>query len=332
MQGVFAIIGIRPETFFSIVLSLAIFASLLAVILPQMARNRLQGRMKSVALEREEVRARERARLGSERAQGKRGLRQTEERGFAARVVESLNLKKALVDDATTNQLRVAGFRSQRHLTLFLFARISLASLLFAAALAGIYGAGLLAEKPPLMRLIACLIFAYIGFVLPVVYLRNAAAKRQASIQSAWPDALDLLLICVEAGKSIEAAFRKVAEEIGVQSVPLAEEMMLTCAELSYLPDRRTAYENLIARTDLDGVRATMTALTQAERYGTPVGSALRTMAQENRDLRMNAAEKKAAALPPKLTVPMIVFFLPVLLVIILAPAALDIMDRMSGS
>ncbi|MER0238719.1 type II secretion system F family protein [Fulvimarina sp. MAC8] len=328
MQELFALFGIRPEVFFSIVLSCAVFVSVLAVVLPQLSRSRLQSRMKSVAIERDEMRARERAKLGREKG-GKQSLRQIEQKGVASKVVDSLNLRKALVDEATVAKLRVAGFRSQRNLTLFLFLRIVLALALLAFALLYIMGFGFLEGQPLMIRVVACLAVAYIGFVLPVMYIRNVATKRQASIQRAWPDALDLLLICVESGKSIEASFKKVAEEIGVQSVPLAEELVLTCAELSYLPERRAAYDNLMARTDLDGVRATMTALTQAERYGTPVGTALRTMAQENRDLRMNLAEKKAAALPPKLTVPMIVFFLPVLLAVILAPAAISIMDQM---
>jgi tight adherence protein C len=125
---------------------------------------------------------------------------------------------------------------------------------------------------------------------------------------------------------SIEAAFKRVSQEIGSQSIPLAEELTLTTAELSYLQDRRTAYDNLAARTDLDGVKAVCLALSQSERYGTPLGQTLRVMAQENRDMRMSEAEKKAAALPPKLTVPMILFFLPVLFVVILGPAAIRVM------
>ncbi|MGB8757465.1 MAG: type II secretion system F family protein, partial [Pseudolabrys sp.] len=140
------------------------------------------------------------------------------------------------------------------------------------------------------------------------------------------PDTLDLLLICVESGMSIEAAFRKVSNEVGTQSVPLAEELMLTTAELSYLPDRRQAYENLAKRTNLDGIKSVCMALQQAERYGTPLATMLRVMAQENRDMRMAEAEKKAAGLPPKLTVPMILFFLPVLFVVILGPAVLKVM------
>jgi tight adherence protein C len=163
------------------------------------------------------------------------------------------------------------------------------------------------------------------GLQLPMLLLKNQIQRRQLSISRAFPEALDLLLICVESGMSIEAAFRKVSEEIGSQSVPLAEELMLTTAELSYLPNRRQAYDNLVKRTDLLGVRSVCMALQQAERYGTPLGTMLRTMAQENRDMRMAEAEKKAAGLPPKLTVPMIVFFLPVLFVVILGPAIIQI-------
>ncbi len=125
---------------------------------------------------------------------------------------------------------------------------------------------------------------------------------------------------------SIEAAFRKVSDEIGSQSVALAEELTLTTAELSYLQDRRQAYDNLTRRAGLEGVKAVCLALQQAERYGTPLGTAMRVIAQENRDMRMAEAEKKAAALPPKLTVPMILFFLPVLFVVILGPAAIRVM------
>src|SRR5205823_3752562 len=137
-----------------------------------------------------------------------------------------------------------------------------------------------------------------------------------------------LLLICVESGMSIEAGFKKVAIEIGTQSVPLAEEFTLTTAELSFLQERRQAYENLAKRTNLEGVKAVCLALRQAERYGTPLGRTLRVMAQENRDMRMAEAEKKAAALPPKLTVPMILFFLPVLFIVILGPAAIKLIQQ----
>ena len=144
-------------------------------------------------------------------------------------------------------------------------------------------------------------------------------------MRRAFPDALDLMLICVESGMSIEQAFRRVSQEIGSQSVPMAEELSLTTAELSFLQDRRLAFENLATRTGLPGVKSVCQALVQAERYGTPLGQALRVLSQESREERMLAAEKKAASLPPKLTVPMILFFLPVLLIVILVPAAIQV-------
>jgi tight adherence protein C len=188
-----------------------------------------------------------------------------------------------------------------------------------------IYAFGIM-EDTFTMKVLVSVTAIYAGIKLPELFIGNQISKRQASIRRAFPDALDLTLICVESGMSTEAAFRKVAIEIGVQSIPLAEELTLATAELSYLSDRRQAYENLGARTGLDGVKSVAMALIQAERYGTPIASAIRVLAQEFRDQRMNEAEKKAAALPPKLTVPMIVFFLPVLFVVILGPAVIDVM------
>ena len=167
------------------------------------------------------------------------------------------------------------------------------------------------------------------GYYAPNIYLTNIATKRRENIMKAFPDALDMLLICVEAGMSIEMSLQRVGGEIATASVELAEELQLTCAELSYLPDRRMAYENLARRTDHPGVKSVAMALTQAEKYGTPVGNALRVMAKENRELRLSAAEKKAAALPPKLTVPMIVFFLPVLFAVIIGPAVIQVSQMM---
>ena len=182
-------------------------------------------------------------------------------------------------------------------------------------------------DQPTAVKIGICLAATYLGIKLPALFIKNKIAKRQLSIKRAFPDALDLLLICVESGMSIEAGFRKVSAEIGSQSVPLAEELTLTTAELSYLQERRQAYENLAKRTNIDGVKSVCMALQQAERYGTPLGQTLRVMAQENRDMRMAEAEKKAAGLPPKLTVPMILFFLPVLFVVILGPAAIRVMQ-----
>jgi tight adherence protein C len=188
------------------------------------------------------------------------------------------------------------------------------------------YAFVVIGDQYSIMTRVGGIVFAlYLGIKLPEIFLKNQTSKRQQSMRRALPDAMDLLLICVESGVSIEHAFRKVAAEIGSQSVPLAEELTLTTAELSYLQERRQAYENLANRTGVEAVKSITTALVQAERYGTPVGLALRVLAQESRDHRMNEAEKKAAALPPKLTVPMILFFLPVLFAVILTPAMIQI-------
>ena len=327
MNAILATFGITGAMLASWIIAAAVFTTIVAVAMPMLAGNQLKSRMKAVATEREELRARERARLAADRDKAKSAsLRNTEQKGIAALVVERLNLRKALVDDKTVAKLRVAGLRGQRPLTLFLFARVALPLVLLIVAVFYIYGLGIMSEKPMMVRVAICIGAAYLGFYLPILYINNVAGKRRLSVTRAWPDALDLMLICVESGNSIEAAFRRVADEIGIQSIPLAEELTLVCAELSYLPDRKVAYDNLASRTGLDGVRAVCTALTQAERYGTPLGTALRTLSQENRDMRMNLAEKKAAALPPKLTVPMIVFFLPVLFAVIIGPAVLQVM------
>ncbi len=329
MDAIFSLLGLSSQATLGLLVAVAVFATLVSIALPVMQGREMKSRMRAVALERDEMRARERARMASERDPGRaKGLRKEEDRSFAARVVEKLDLRNALMDAQTLTKLRVAGLRSQRATTLFLFCRAVLPLVFGIVAAFYVFGLGLLASYSQPVRIFACILAAYGGFYAPNFYVSNRAQKRSLSITRAWPDALDLLLICVESGNSIEAAFRRVADEIGIQSLELAEELVLVCAELSYLPERRQAYENLYTRTGLDQVRTVATALMQAERYGTPLGVALRTMAQESRDVRMMAAEKKAAALPPKLTVPMILFFLPVLFAVIIGPAVIQIMQH----
>ncbi|MGZ5262028.1 MAG: type II secretion system F family protein [Burkholderiales bacterium] len=240
-------------------------------------------------------------------------------------IVEQFNLTKWVGQEEARAKLMQAGYRGQAPYVAFLFFRmvIPIALLLVTAFYVFVV---LKLDKPFFMKFGFCLVAAYVGMQLPNIFLKNKIQKRNQSINRGFPDALDLLLICVESGMSAETAFRKVSEEIGSQSIALAEELMLLTAELSYLPDRRQAYENLSKRVELDSVRSVCMALQQSERYGTPMAQTLRVLAQENRDMRMSEAEKKAAGLPPKLTVPMIVFFLPVLFVVILGPAAIKIM------
>jgi tight adherence protein C len=313
-----------PTMLLAVLVAVAVFATFYSLAAPYLERGDLDKRMKAVSTEREELRARERARM----AEGSKGSLRTQNNRSARKIVERFNLREALVDQGTINRLRAAGLRSQNALNIFLTARFLLPFLFLMAATIWVFVLGNLASKPMGIRFIAVVGFAYLGFYAPNIYVSNKMKKRQASIKRAWPDALDLMLICVESGISIEAAMRRAAEEIGTQSAELAEELALTVAELSFLQDRRTALENLGTRTQLDIVRAVSQALIQADRYGTPVSSALRVLAQEGRDERMNEAEKKAAALPPKLTVPMILFFLPVLVAVILGPAGIQVADR----
>ncbi|MGO4834040.1 type II secretion system F family protein, partial [Rhizobiaceae sp. 2RAB30] len=315
-----------PSFLIALLVAIAVFATLLT-LLQTFGRDPLKSRMKAVAIEREELRARQRMRLAAEADRRRKGLREEHSIGMR-NVVERLDLRRALADEKTLNSLRVAGFRGQNPLTRFLFFRLVLPFVGLALALFYVFVLGALAERQLFIRLFVCILAAYAGFYLPVLYVSNRASKRKASIQRAWPDALDLTLICVESGMSVEAAFRRVAEEIGTQSVDLAEELILTNAELSFLPERKQAYENLALRTGLDTVKSVTQALVQAERYGTPVGQALRVLANESREMRLNAAEKKAAALPPKLTVPMILFFLPVLFAVILGPLGITISGK----
>jgi tight adherence protein C len=239
-------------------------------------------------------------------------------------VVEDFNLGKWLAQEAARDKLVMAGYRGQAPYITFLFARMVAPIVLFLATTLYIFVITH-SQWSLTMKFAVCIGAAYLGLQAPMLFLRNKIAKRQLSIKRAFPDALDLLLICIESGMSIEAAFRKVSNEIVGQSIALSEEFTLTTAELSYLQDRKVAYENLAKRTGLDGVKSVCMALQQSERYGTPLSQSLRVMAQENRDMRMNEAEKKAAALPPKLTVPMILFFLPVLFVVILGPTGIKI-------
>ena len=289
--------------------------------MPLLASDALGKRMKSVALEREQLRQRERERL----ARGEKVTLRRSPKQYMQSIVDQFNLNKWVGQETARTMLVQAGYRGQAPYITYLFFRMVMPVAMLVFSLVYVFII-LDLDQPPTVKVGICLAATYIGMHLPSLFLKNRIQNRQLSIKRAFPDALDLLLICVESGMSIEVGFRRVAAEVGTQSIPLAEEMTLATAELSYLQDRRQAYQNLANRTNLEGVKSVCMALQQAERYGTPMGQTLRVMAQENRDMRMTEAEKKAAGLPPKLTVPMILFFLPVLFIVILGPAAIKVM------
>lgn len=294
----------------------AVTAAALALLMPYLRRDTLALRLARVAAEAEALR------------RGTRG-EVRDLRGLAAlfdALSRRFDLLRRLPGSEAAAKLQMAGLRGPSALATYLglrfLAAIALGPLTFLYLRMVIK-----IDQPLAVVALMGLGGSLFGFLLPAILLQNRVIKRQQSIQRAWPNALDLLLICVESGMGIDQALRKVADEIGMDSVDLAEELTLTVSELSYLPDRRMAYENLAARTGLETVKSVIASLKQAERHGTSLGTSLRVLAQENRDLRLQAAEKKAASLPPKLTVPMILFFLPVLFAVIISPAIMQVME-----
>ena len=319
---------VDPRNLLTALIAVLTFATLFTLLGSMTGGAKLEGRMKAVADRKEELKRRSRQQIAQQAQQGS-ALRQTDA-GFKKRVVDRLNLAKMLEDPKVADSLAQAGYRGPRPITTFYFFRFTMPFVM--AIFVAIYLFFINDFGLPGMSRIAAVVGGFVlGFYLPNLYISNRAAKRRQSIVQAFPDALDLLLICVESGMSIEAAIQKVGAEIGGQSIDLAEEFTLLSAELSYLPERRMAYDGFAKRTNHPGVKSVATAMIQAEKYGTPLGQALRVMAKENRELRLSAAEKKAAALPAKLTVPMIVFFLPVLFVVILGPAIIKIQDMNAG-
>ncbi len=307
---------LQIETLITLLVALAAFGTVVTVAAPFFDGDKLKVRMKSVTEERERLKAQQRVHL----AGGDSKLRDKPKSNSFAQIIDILNLRKVFEAESSRIMLRQAGFRAEKHLMTFLVLRVAVP--LVVAIVAFVYSSTVFADKvSPPMRIAVAMIGLVFGYYLPQIGLKNMINRRQVSIKRAWSDALDLLLICVESGMALEPSMSRVAREIGKQSVPLAEELTLTVAELSYLQDRRKALDNLGKRVNLETVRAVVTSLIQSEKYGTPIGTALRVLAQENRDNRMSEAEKKAAALPPKLTVPMILFFLPVIFVVILGPS-----------
>lgn len=307
----------------SLLVSLAAVGTVFTVVEPFLVQDKLKARMKTVNDYRDRLRQQQRDSFAKRTS---KSLRANTAQGALKQLVENLKLLEIFDAEDARKKLVMAGYRGPRPVFIFMAARIGMP---FVMALAvGIYVYVLGAVELDSLGKLLAVVFGFLsGFYIPTLYVSNAASKRRQKIQLAWPDSLDLLLICVKSGMSIEAALMKVSEEVGASCPELAEELGLTTAELSYLQERKQAYINLAERTGLDGVKGVTTALVQSEKYGTPLGQSLRVMAQENRDLRMQEAEKKAAALPPKLTVPMIGFFLPVLFAVIMGPAIMQVMN-----
>lgn len=305
------------------ILAMMVVGTFYTLLVPLLEGDKRKKRMKSVATARDQLKERRLQDLNrnqsSLRGNNKGGIKEFVEKFSLQRLLEASNLK---------DQMAQAGFRGQRPIYMFYFFRFA------SPILMGLIGVVMLIgldyfELNFSQNLLITMILIILGYYLPMLYVKNSASKRATKIAAVFPDALDLLLICVESGMSVELAFGRVSQEMAENSVELAEEFSLTTAELSYLQSRRQAFENLARRNDNSGIKSVSTALVQSERYGTPLGDTLRTLAGENRQMRVMAAEKKAAALPAKLTVPMILFFLPVLFIVILTPAAMRLGDAL---
>jgi tight adherence protein C len=250
--------------------------------------------------------------------------------GFMREAVTRLNLLRSRHAADARDMLVQAGIRSRDAMIGFLFARISLPFL---------FGLTLLADTkvfhllpiPPAFDFVPPMVGVLFGFYAPTIYLRNAAAKRAKQLQLSLPDGLDLMVICAEAGLSLDAALIRVSRELGNGSPELAEELAITAAELTFLPDRRMAFDNLNTRTNSEGIRAVVNTLQQTAKFGTPLAQSLRVLAAEMRTARMTRAEEKAARLPALLTVPMILFILPTLFIVLLGPAAIGIIDTFAN-
>jgi tight adherence protein C len=314
--------GFDVPTIIVCVVFVAAFASVLAVSSLFLQNDKFAARRRAVAERRDLLQVQQRENF----SQRKR-LQPGRSESWMRAVIVKLKLQDMLEAKELKRRLVQAGWRKNSAPVTFIFAR--LVTPIAVGCLAWFYTWRVFPDWTWQKIAIAALVAALVGYMLPTLMLSNAVGKRQKILTRAFPDALDLMTICVEAGMSIEAAFNKVSEEMAESAPLMAEEIGLTAAELAFLGDRRAAYENLADRTGLPTFKSMTVTLLQSEKYGTPIAQGLRVIAQENRDARLSAAEKKAAALPAQLTVPMIIFFLPVLFIVIAGPAGIQVSELM---
>lgn len=285
-----------------------------------LVRDPLGPRLKALKNRRDELRA--------DLAVPRRRLRRQRSLGYMRRVVERLNLLRSREARKASDRLLQAGYRSPDAVTVYFFLKLALPFAFGALALLSIYVLELL-QLSEEMSLLVCCATVVLGAYAPEIFLKNTITKRKEMLRKGLPDALDLLVICAEAGQSLDGALTRVSRELGRSFPDLAEEIGLCAIELGLLPERRQALENLNRRTDLPGIRAIVNTLLQTEKYGTPLAQSLRVLSAELRNERMMKAEAKAARLPATMTVPMIIFILPPLFVVLIGPAVLMVYDLM---
>lgn len=314
--------GLSVDDALVLLAAIAVFLIIWSVGSLFFERDRLAPRLKAIAERRAELK-------GQYTAAKRRRKNTTETMSVIRQVVQQLKLLQQHQTDQLQQKLTQAGFRSKDAIVVFAFAKLimPIAGLVIGALVSGIDWSNPFALTQGKGWLILLLI-AYFGARLPEILVANAKAKRYAAIRKALPDALDLMMICAEAGLSLAAALDRVARELARMSPELAEEFSLTSVELGFLPERAQALKNLGERCDIKEVRGFVNVIVQTEKYGTPVSQALRVLSKEYRTERMLRAEQKAARLPAMMTVPMIVFILPTLFIIVMAPAVIKVMDN----
>ena len=314
--------GMTIEDLIVLMAALATAASSVAVWATLIHRDPAARRARVLAAQREALRS------------GMLTVRKREERiktmTIMRQVVDRLQLLRTAQTEKTALKLARAGWRSKDAVVRYLFLRIALPFVFGGGSLLLLYGLDLY-KLDSTMKLLVSLLAVMAGAYLPDVIVKNAALKRQNQVRKGLPDGLDLMVICAEAGLSLDATLRRVADELAEAAPELADELSLTSLELGFLQDRQKALQNLADRTNMPSLRGMVNTLMQAERYGTPLAHSLRVLSAESRTERVLKAEEKAARLPAMLTVPMIIFILPPLFVVLLGPAALDIADALKN-
>jgi tight adherence protein C len=316
---------INDQNIILVLSTLGAFLAIIGIALPFLQTDTRDSRLKYLARRREELQVQQRQKFEATQQASLR-RRETRSQNLMTTVLNRLNLMEKARSPELRQKMMQAGWRGQGPAIAYVFARLAL-PLVLASIVALILFSAKKIELDPLVKLLICAGAAGLGYLVPDIVVKNTAKKRQQMIIKAFPDALDLIVICVEAGISLEQAFVRVSHEMAEMAPILSEEFGITTAELAYLGDRRMALDNLATRTGAEPVKALTTSLIQSEKYGTPLGVALRVLSRENRDDRMARAEQKAGSLPAALTVPMILFFLPVLFIVLIGPAIIQVLQ-----
>jgi len=315
------IFGIQVIDLLSMFAGVVAFMVLLAVYQAALVKNPMTGRVKTLQDRRDALKA------GLVRSTKRKSqIKKVDGVGHMRALAEKLKLLQTEQTKKLTLGLQQAGFRSKDALVIYQVARLVMPLVMGLVGILLFYGMGVMAKYETFHPIMAAGM-VFLGLKLPDIYVSNAKQKRTAAIRKGLPDALDLLVVCAEAGLTLDSALNRVAKELGRATPELADEFSLTSIELGFLPERRQALLNLSERVDLPALRGVVTTLVQSERYGTPLATSLRVLSAEFRNERLMQAEEKAARLPATLTIPLILFILPTLFVVLLGPAACKVVD-----